>query len=207
MGKRRQDEYGKRARREGYPARSVYKLEEIDRRTQLLSRGQRVLDLGAAPGSWTLYAAKKVGPKGSVLSIDLQPMELATPKHVELRCGDVREADVQGPFDVVLSDMAPKTSGQRAADQFHSFELYSMALEIAARTLRLGGAFVGKIFQGAEFEEARTATRAVFEKVRIIQPKATRSESYEVFLIGLGRRETNTPSVNADEGSSSKAMS
>lgn len=188
MGRRRQDRFGKQARLDGYPARSVYKLEEIDRRTQMLCKGQDVLDLGAAPGSWTLYAAEKVGPTGRVVSIDLQPIDIAVPDHVTLIEGDAREADLEGPFDVVLSDMAPKTSGQRAADQYRSYELVMVALEAARAHLKPGGSFVAKIFQGAEFDDARTAFRETFEKVRIIRPKAVRDESYEVFLVGLGRK-------------------
>ena len=198
--RRRQDSWGKRARQEGFPARSVYKLEEIDRRTQLLRPGLRVLDLGASPGSWSLYAAKRVGPQGRVLAIDLNPHgfdQLGTtpPRQLEYRIGDVTQLgpDDVGAFDVVLSDMAPKTSGQRAADQYRSFELYLAAQALAANVLAPGGHFVGKIFQGAEFEEARAETRKNFEKVRIIRPKATRDESYELFLIGL-RRRVNRPS-------------
>lgn len=188
MGRRRQDRFGKQARLDGYPARSVYKLEEIDRRTQLLKPGQHVLDLGAAPGSWTLFAAEKVGAKGRVVSIDLQSIDIAVPEHVTLLEGDAREAELDGPFDIVLSDMAPKTSGQRAADQYRSYELVMVALEAARKHLKEGGALVAKIFQGAEFEDARSAFRETFEKVRIIRPKAVRDESYEVFLVGLGRK-------------------
>ncbi|MGD8605919.1 MAG: RlmE family RNA methyltransferase [Myxococcales bacterium] len=187
--RRKQDHHGRRARREGYPARSVYKLQEIDRRTGLLKKGQRVLDLGASPGSWTLYAAQRVGPAGRVLGIDLEPCEVALPSHAEIRALDAFEIDpssLGGPFDLVISDMAPKTSGQRHADQYRSYELVMRALELAKAVLAPGGAFVAKIFQGAEFEDARAALRAVFDKVRVIRPEATRDESYEVFLVGFG---------------------
>ena len=97
-----------------------------------------------------------------------------------------------GPFDVVISDMAPKTSGQRHADQYRSYELVMRALELTRTVLKPGGTFVAKIFQGAEFEDARNAVREVFEKVRIIRPKATRNESYEVFLVGLSFRPTSS---------------
>lgn len=191
--RRRQDAYGRRARREGFPARSVYKLEEIDRRARLLRKGQRVLDLGAAPGSWSLYAADKVGPGGRVLAVDLDDHgmdDASLPRQLEFRVVDAREASVEslgGPFDVVLSDMAPRTSGQRHRDQYRSYELYRVALAIAERVLVPGGSFVGKLFQGAELHEARDATRALFEKVRIMRPRATRDESYELFLLGLRR--------------------
>jgi 23S rRNA (uridine2552-2'-O)-methyltransferase len=150
-----------------------------------------VLDLGASPGSWTLYAAERVGPTGRVLGLDLSDPEVTLPQHAEIRALDAFEADpaaLGGPFDLVLSDMAPKTSGQRHADQYRSFELVMRALELAKTVLRPGGTFVAKIFQGAEFEQARSAIREVFGKVRIIRPEATRDESYEVFLVGLGFR-------------------
>lgn len=102
---------------------------------------------------------------------------------------DAFAADPQalgGPFDLVISDMAPKTSGQRHADQYHSYELVMRALELAKTVLVPGGTFVAKIFQGAEFEDARDSLREVFGKVRILRPKAIRDESYEVFLVGLG---------------------
>jgi 23S rRNA (uridine2552-2'-O)-methyltransferase len=155
----------------------------------LFKRGQRVLDLGASPGSWTLYAAQRVGPTGRVLGIDLEEVEVELPPNAEIRTLDAFEVDpasLEGPFDLVISDMAPKTSGQRHADQYRSYELVLRALELAKVVLEPGGTFIAKIFQGAEFEEARNALRAVFGKVRVIRPKATRDESYEVYLVGLG---------------------
>ncbi len=197
----RKDVYGKKASKEGYPARSVYKLEEIQRRARILRKGDRVLDLGAAPGSWTLYTAKEIAPNGKVIGYDLKECTIALPKNAELRVGDVTELDESelGRFDVVLSDMAPNTSGKRDLDMYRSYELYVTALEIAERLLKPGGNFVGKIFQGAEFEEARAKTRALFEKVRIIKPKAVRSESYELFLVGLKRREIVAPPSGEEE--------
>lgn len=191
--RRPQDHFGDRAKREGYPARSVYKLQEIDRRVQLLRRGQRVLDLGAAPGSWTLYAAERVGREGSVLGIDLNEARISLPPQVTFRALDVFAMDMraelgEAAFDVVMSDMAPHTSGQRHRDQFGSYELYMRALAIAAEVLAPGGAFVGKIFQGPELEAARAATRAAFEKVKIVKPEASRSESFEIFLVGQGAK-------------------
>ena len=123
-----------------------------------------------------------------MLGLDLQECELALPAHASTLVADAFTMSVEelhGPFDVVLSDMAPKTSGQRHADQYRSFELYCRALELACKVLRPGGSFVGKIFQGAEFEEARERTRQHFSKVRVIRPEATRDESYELFLVGL----------------------
>jgi 23S rRNA (uridine2552-2'-O)-methyltransferase len=191
--RRPQDHFGERAKREGFPARSVYKLQEIDRRVQLLRRGQRVLDLGASPGSWTQYAATRVEREGKVVGLDLNPTRIALPPHVTFQELDVFKFDALaelGPesFEVVMSDMAPHTSGQRHRDQFGSFELYMRALEIASQVLVPGGSFVGKIFQGPEIEQAREATRASFDTVRIIKPEASRSESFEMFLVGLGAK-------------------
>lgn len=126
-----------------------------------------------------------------MIGIDLKDPDVALPAHAEIRVLDAFEADPEtlgGPFDLVISDMAPKTSGQRHADQYRSYELVMRALELCAAVLEPGGSFVAKIFQGAEFEDARDAVRARFDKVRIIRPKATRNESYELFLVGLGFR-------------------
>lgn len=188
-----QDSFGKRAQKEGYPARSVYKLEEIHRRIQLFRRGMRVLDLGACPGSWTLYAAKQVGREGKVIGLDLNPARTALPPQAHYQEANVMEVSAEdlggaSSFEVVMSDMAPKTSGMRASDQYLSFELYMRAIEIADSVLVPRGAFVGKIFQGPEFDQARKATQARYGKVRIIKPEASRDESYEVFIVGMGHK-------------------
>jgi len=152
----------------------------------------RVLDLGAAPGSWSLYLGRAVGRSGSVLAIDLQPIGIALPPNVRTLCGsadDLREAiRAEGPFDLVVSDMAPSTMGDRATDQARSFDLFSLAAGIAIDVGRAGSSFAGKLFHGPSFEEAREMVRAAYGTVRVIRPKATRSESYEIFLAGLDRR-------------------
>ncbi|MFN7696645.1 MAG: SAM-dependent methyltransferase [Deltaproteobacteria bacterium] len=193
MSKRPQDHWGHRARKEGYAARSVYKLEEIDRRTRVLKVGGRVLDLGAYPGSWSAYAAQRVGAKGRVLGLDLQEFKGTLPEHAQIRCGDVLSLELErelGPssFDVVLSDMAPATTGHRFTDQARSHRLFMRALEIACAVLSPGGHFVGKIFVGEDFEIARDAVRAAFEELKIIKPPASRTESYETFVVGLRRK-------------------
>jgi 23S rRNA (uridine2552-2'-O)-methyltransferase len=191
--RRHQDSFGRRAKREGYAARSVYKLEEIDRKVGLLRRGARVLDLGAYPGSWTSYAADRVQQEGKVLGVDLTPFRGSLPPWAEIRQGDVYELDLDelggaGAFDVVMSDMAPSTTGHRFTDQARSFNLFMRALEVASGVLAPGGAFVAKLFQGPDFEDAKRAVAERFDKVRIVKPKATRSESIEVFVCGLGFR-------------------
>ena len=194
--RRTADHYSKRARAERYPARSIYKLEEIDRRVRLIRPGFSVLDLGAAPGSWTLYASKKVGPKGRVVAVDRAALTVGTPANVVYVQADALAidppallAEVGGNgFDAVISDMAPRTSGHRFVDQSRSVELFSRAVELAGALCRPGGNFVGKIFQGGEFETARGSLRELFGQVRVIRPASVRSESYEVYLVGLGRR-------------------
>jgi 23S rRNA (uridine2552-2'-O)-methyltransferase len=186
--RRRQDAFGKRAHREGFPARSVYKLEEIDRRVRLLRRGDRVLDLGAAPGSWLRYAAERVGLEGHVVGVDEKELRTGLPANAEFHAMDVHDLDGSEPFDVVLSDMAPATTGQRFVDQTRSHELFMTALAVAGRVLQPGGRFCGKVFQGPDTKAAETAVRQAFDTARILRPKATRSESYELFIVGLGRR-------------------
>ena len=189
------DTFTKAAKAQGYPARSVFKLEEIDRRTRLLRPGQRVLDLGAAPGSWSKFAAERVGPKGRVLAVDLSEIVAVMPPHVERIQGDVfaLAEDVlgkAGPYDVVLSDMAPATTGTRFADQARSFELFMRAVDVAERVLAPGGSFVGKIFMSEDFVRARDRLRGLFAEVRVLRPEATRTQSYEVFLAGMRRKQS-----------------
>ena len=190
---RRPDRFTREAKERGFPARSVFKLEDIDRRVRLFRKGQRVLDLGAAPGSWSLYAAERVGPSGKLLAIDLSPLAKAPPQNAVFRQADALSIDTAdlslfAPYDVVLSDMAPSTTGTREADQAQSFELFMRALEIAGKLLLPGGSFVGKIFMGPDFPEAKKRTKALFETERTIRPEGTRDSSFEIFIVGLGRR-------------------
>ena len=190
---KRADFRTREARAQGYPARSIFKLEEIDRRVKLLRPGQHVLDLGAAPGSWSLYAARRIGPSGRLLAIDLQPIAQPLGPGATFVQGDalsmLTEAlSMYAPYDVVLSDMAPNTTGSPEADAARSEELFARALQVAVALGRPAGAFVGKLFMGAGFEEVRAALRQAFEEVRIIRPEGTRKHSVEVFLVGLRRR-------------------
>ncbi len=180
-----------RAKRDGYPARSVYKLEEIDRRVRLLRPGMHVLDLGASPGSWSLYALEKIGKSGKLLAVDLKPLDTVLPPNGTFILGDARETATLGahaPYDVILSDMAPNTSGNKMADQARSFELFMFALGIASKTAKEGGSFVGKIFMGEDFTAARAELKKHFATEKIIRPEGTRSVSYEIFVIGQDRR-------------------
>lgn len=181
----------KAAKARGFPARSVFKLEEIDRRLGLLKAGQRVLDLGAAPGSWSLYASGRIGSGGRVLAVDLEEIRQSFPANVEVVQGDALDLgldplSVFAPYDVVLSDMAPRTSGNKLSDQARSAELYLRALAVAAGLGRAGSAFVGKIFMSEDFSRARSETAAAYRHVRVIRPEGTRSQSSEVFIVGEG---------------------
>ena len=187
------DRFTRDAKQRGFPARSVFKLEAIDKRIDLFRKGQRVLDLGASPGSWSLYAAERIGPTGKLLAVDLSPLAKAPPGQVTFREGDALALDsadlsLFAPYDVVLSDMAPSTTGTREADQAKSFELFARALDIAAAMLRPGGKFVGKIFMGPDFPEAKKRMKALFETERAMRPESTRESSSEIFLVGTGRR-------------------
>ncbi|MYE49008.1 MAG: RlmE family RNA methyltransferase [Gammaproteobacteria bacterium] len=184
------DHWTRRARAEGWRSRAVYKLRELDRRERLFGRGGRIVDLGAAPGGWSQYAARKVAPGGRVVAIDIEPMEPI--KGVEVVQGDIADtavvADLRralgGPADAVLSDLAPKLSGNRDRDQAVSMELAAMALEAALELLRPGGVFVTKLFQGAGFEEFVATARTGLHKARLRTPAASRKASRETYLVG-----------------------
>lgn len=187
------DAHAKAARAKGYPARSVFKLEEIDRRVKILRPGARVLDLGAAPGSWSLFASQRVGSSGRVLAIDLKPISQAFPPNVVVAEGDALTLETAAlssfaPYDVVLSDMAPNTSGSKVSDQARSFELVMRALAIAEALGRKGSHFAGKLFMSNDFQEARARLTSLYARSQVIRPDSVRSNSSEVFLVGLDKR-------------------
>ena len=187
----RHDAFFRKARGAGFAARSVYKLEEIDRKLRLLRAGDRVLDLGCRPGSWLQYALKVVGPHGAVVGIDRDPLQQSIPGARVLH-GDIfatPDAELLGPlaaFDVVLSDMAPNTTGVRATDQARSAALVEEALARAERLLAPGGAFVAKIFQGPDLESIRKRMTGRFSEVRTVKPEGSRAQSIEIYLAGKG---------------------
>jgi 23S rRNA (uridine2552-2'-O)-methyltransferase len=187
----RHDKFFKRARSEGFAARSVYKLEEIDKRVRLLHPGDRVLDLGCRPGSWMQYARRVVGPHGAVVGIDRDPLPQPIPGTIFLK-GDIYEttdAELLGElkaYDVVLSDMAPDTTGVRSADQARSANLFEEALKRAERLLAPAGGFVGKIFQGPDVDKLRKQMQQRFSDVKLLKPEGSRQESLEVYLVGKG---------------------
>ena len=184
-----QDHYTQRAKKERFPARSVYKLEEIQKKHRLIKKGDRVLDLGCSPGSWLLYAAKLTGPEGRVVGIDIKPVTAQVPSQVQIITADVFTLDAASigeNFNVVLSDMAPATTGHKAVDAARSYNLCKTALDFAQKVLLPGGAFVCKIFQGPDFTAFLDAVRAGFKQRKIFKPQSSRKASKEIYVIGLG---------------------
>ena len=188
------DHYFLKAKQEHYPARSVYKLKEIDARFGIFRRGMHVLDLGAAPGSWSLAASERIGTSGYVLACDLQTTETVFPDNVFFRQENVferseafeEELSRLAPFHVVMSDMAPRTTGTRFTDQARSLELCLEAFSVAQKTLMPGGSFIVKIFMGPDIGELLREMRPRFARVTSFKPKSSRAESKETFFVGLG---------------------
>ena len=189
------DEYVKQAQALGYRSRAVFKLKELDERDQLLKPGRVVVDLGAAPGGWSQWAAERIGKKGAIIALDLLAMEELP--GVTFIQGDFREEAVLQQLreilagravDLVLSDMAPNMSGNRVVDQARGMHLADLALETAREILKPGGDFVTKLFQGPDVDDYVRSARALFAKVSVRKPKASRDRSPEVYLVGRGRK-------------------
>jgi 23S rRNA (uridine2552-2'-O)-methyltransferase len=186
------DHYFLKARQENYPARSIYKLREIDKRFKLFKSGMRVLDLGAAPGSWSIGAAEKIGSEGLVIACDIQTVDTVFPPQVVYFQSDIyapspefaRALTDNSPFNIVLSDMAPKTSGTKFSDQARSLELCLAAFDLAHTHLIRGGAFVVKVFMGPDIHELLGRMRQSFGLVKSFKPDSSRKESKETFFIG-----------------------
>lgn len=192
------DRFYQRAKKDGFVARSVYKLEELDARHQLVKAGDRIVDLGCSPGSWLQYLSKAVGEKGLVVGYDLVPVRAGganvltfevdvyelTPARIRADAGLPEDAR----FDALVSDMAPKTTGIRDADQARAIGLVEHALALASELVTDDGVFAAKVFQGRGFDELLQATRDVFKTVKALRPKATRQGSREAFVIARARR-------------------
>jgi 23S rRNA (uridine2552-2'-O)-methyltransferase len=189
----RHDRFHQQAKREGFLARAVYKLEEIDAKHAIFDGGHRVLDLGCAPGSWLQYARQRIGDSAVLVGLDRAPLD-RPPARARLLVGDVHTisvAELLGElpaFDIVLSDMAPDTSGVRHADQSRSEALFERALEIATLVLAPGGNFVGKLFQGPDFKKLTETVRARFTSQKTAKPASSRQISIEQYVIGKGFR-------------------
>jgi 23S rRNA (uridine2552-2'-O)-methyltransferase len=190
------DRFFHKAKAEGFAARSVYKLQELDQKFKILKPGQTVLDLGSSPGSWSQYASQKIGANGRLLGVDLSPMTVSLPNAVFLQA-DLRDLNLEDifrehgfnpPFDVVMSDMMAKTTGIKDADQARSLELCELALSVAQRFLKPKGTFICKFFQSGEFGKLRADIKREFERVEALKPESTRSISKEIFLVGLNRK-------------------
>jgi len=189
------DEYVQRAQREGWRSRAVYKLAELDQKYRLLKPGMAVVDLGAAPGGWSQYAARVLGAKGRIIALDILPMD-SLPGVVFIE-GDFRdeavlarlEAELGGQaIDLVMSDMAPNISGMGAVDQPRAMYLVELAVDFARQHLRAGGTFVAKVFQGESFDALVQDLRQDFDRVVVRKPKASRPRSREVYLVATGRK-------------------
>jgi 23S rRNA (uridine2552-2'-O)-methyltransferase len=190
---RPKDHYFQKAKQEGLRARSAFKVDEILKRFPIVRKGASVLDLGAAPGGFLQILADSVGPSGRVVGVDIVAIRPFSQKHVTTAVLDVLADDFDaklrelydGPYDAVISDMAPKTSGIKATDEARSLRLAGKALEVAVARSRPGSSFVAKLFMGGDFEEFRGQVRAHYEDVKVVRPEATRGASMEVYLVGL----------------------
>ena len=190
-GNRWDDHFTRRARKEGWRARSVYKLQEIDKKYGLIRKGDRLLDLGCYPGSWSQYAIKKVGPKGDVVGIDLTPPDRLSSPLFSFIQADVHVLDPEwlareiGPRDVVISDLAPRTTGIPATDVSRSMALARRAYGIALALLGKKGRLLCKVFEGEDLGQLRSEASARFGQLRLLRPTATRKGSREIYLVGL----------------------
>jgi len=197
------DFYYRKAKKEGLRARSAFKIDEILRRHRLLAPGDAVLDLGAAPGGFLQILADAVGEEGIAVGVDLEPIRRIPGPQVRTGVVDLLAPDAlvriralhPGPYRLVASDMAPKTSGIKITDEARSLELVRTALAVAEATLGRGGAFVAKVFMGGEFQALRKELQARFDEVRIVRPEATRESSYEVYVLGKGFRGARSANV------------
>lgn len=192
--KKVRDYYFKKARKQGFPARSVFKLEEAQKKYRFLNPGQTVLDLGAYPGSWSKYAAGVAGPEGLVVAVDIQKPGIMADNICLLQRDvyDLKASKLRGIspyFDVVLSDMAPKTTGRKDVDHFRSIALAERALVLATELLKPGGTFFCKVFQGEDFPSFRDNCKESFRSVRVVKPKSSRPESVEIFLLCTDRKQ------------------
>ncbi len=190
------DHYTRRAQREGYPARSVYKLEEIQNRYGILSPGMRILDVGASPGSFSMFILKRIGDRGRLVAID---MKKSGPKISDSRYrfvqADITDASVpelisdDAPFDCIVSDAAPSTTGNRTVDTARSAGIAEAVIELARHMLGSGGNLAVKVFQGSDHQRLLKQLRVEYREAKQFKPKASRKDSFEVFLIGIDKRE------------------
>ena len=187
------DFWAQKAKKEGYPARSVYKLQEIDEKFHLFKKELRVLDIGAAPGSWSLWVLKRLGGSGFLSAVDLSPLGMDPPyPNFFFIQGDLYDPAVKakllahGPYGLVISDAAPATTGNRIVDQGASESIVEAVLDYGLETLAKGGALVAKIFQGGAERELLDRMKLSFTQARAFKPQACRAESFETYLVATG---------------------
>lgn len=195
MAKRdKPDYFSRRARQEHYASRAVYKLADLDRKYRLFRPGQRVLDLGCAPGSWLQYLSSRVGTQGLVVGLDRQPLKLTLGPPVQFRQADIATFDphelkaLAPAFEVVVSDLAPATSGIKDVDHQRSLSLARLSWDYARLLLAPGGHYLVKVFAGPDFPAFVAEVKPFFEQVQIVKPTGSRSESREIYLLAKGRR-------------------
>lgn len=194
MGFKVKDHYYDKAKKENFFARSVYKLEEIDKKHKVIKKGDKVVDFGYHPGSWTQYSSNKVGDTGIVVGIDIRPLnkKLEVLKNVNVfekdinDVADLKDLGVDEQFDVVISDMAPNTTGIKSVDQARSLQLVEMCFYHLKKFLKPGGNFVIKVFDSNDAQEFLRTQKPLFSKYTYLKPKSTRSVSKEFFVIGIG---------------------
>lgn len=190
------DSYTLRARKEGYPARSVYKLEEIQKQFKIIKRGDTVLDVGAAPGSWTLFTNNVLlKGVGKIVAVDLNPLNINPVPHTVISfVGDAFSKEIKlkliehGPYDAIISDAAPMTTGNRGVDTSRSEYLAEQVILLGSEHLKVGGNLVVKLFQGGGEQELMKLLRTLFTRAKVVKPKACRDDSFEVYLVGVGRK-------------------
>lgn len=189
------DYYSKKAKKDKYPARSVYKLEEVQQKYGVLHKGDSVLDLGCYPGSWSLFASEVVGPRGIVVGVDLQQAD-KQPRtggsEIHWICEDITTQDmikkvrrIRPAFKTIISDIAPKTTGNRWADHQQSLRLVRITLDLTNILLHPKGNYLVKVFQGEDFPQFVDEVKKKFSKVKVVKPKSSRTESREVFVLGM----------------------
>jgi 23S rRNA (uridine2552-2'-O)-methyltransferase len=185
------DHFAQKAKKEQFPARSVYKLKEIQQKTNLIKKGDHVLDLGCYPGSWLKYASEMTGSNGHIIGVDVKSVSIQLPSNVTVYKKDIYQiqknfSDFKTGFNVIMSDMAPDTTGNKHADNAQSFHLCMHALSIVEHFLILNGSFLCKIFQGEDFNMFIDLIKNKFQHYKIFKPKSSRKASREIYVIGLG---------------------
>ena len=190
------DSFYNKAKKEGYRARSAYKLEEIQERFKLITRGDRILDLGAAPGSWLQMESLLVGDKGVVVGVDILPVKPLPQRNIIVKQADIRELNIEAlladagtnAFDVITSDVAPNLSGIKEVDNANVVDLYLAVISMVTAALRKGGNFLIKLFFSAELKDMESKVKPYFSKVSVFKPKSSRDVSSEIYLVCMGKR-------------------